>query len=166
MIEIQVGQTYKGDFATYTVTALATDTQGVTVRNNEGGYEGAYNLGSFEAMVAQGHVALVDAAPAAVVDAPQYVVVEGATAHRVKAYRLTDRDGQPVAAGEHTAKDGDRFVIEADPELRRMPSGLPRYARVHWLTSAGKPVGQPGGIADYCFVPHLVKGWEWTPDYI
>lgn len=168
---ISVGQTYKGDFATYTVLAIAAS--GVTVRNIEGGYDGAYQPGSFETMVERGHVILLEGArdedgnsletadaladfnnPC---DEPSEPVTwtgpDGAVWH------LTDANGPPVTAGIHEGEDYS-FRITARPDVVADAHGTPFKVEMFWLLIDGET--RDGRHPAYTNTPFLADGWTWT----
>lgn len=85
----------------------------------------------------------------------QYVTV--AQPGRRTAWHLTDRDGQPVAAGEHITDTGLHFTIDAEPDAscdRR--TGEPVRIAVTYRGS---------GVA-WIKAEMLVTGWSWTPESI
>lgn len=90
----------------------------------------------------------------------QYVTV---TDEQGVIWHLTDADGQPVAAGEYTAKDGDRFTIAERPEayFGLGVNEAPRTVDITWQTIAGKPRSRRQSGVFGAYVDMIVDGWCW-----
>lgn len=86
--------------------------------------------------------------------------VNGATWH------LTDADGQPVEAGEHTDADGDKFTIEQHPEFVAGDGHgcQPRSVLIKWTHVSGEEMSATTG-AQHWDAGALIRGWGWTPEH-
>jgi hypothetical protein len=100
---------------------------------------------------------LANPAPAA---EAQYVTV---TDEQGVIWHLTDADGQPVAAGEYTAEDGDRFTIAKHPEayFGLGVNEAPRTVDITWQTICGKPRSRRQSGVFGAYVDMIVDGWHW-----
>lgn len=78
-------------------------------------------------------------------------------------WHLFGADGKPVIAGEYTARDGDRFTIEAQPEVYfgLSVNEAPRVTEIQWQTIAGRPRRKRQSGMFGAHVELIMDGWHW-----